>query len=34
VFIHTINIGDLPLAPDETAHLLDEIVNVIRFNHK
>jgi hypothetical protein len=34
MFIHTINIADLPLAPDEATHLLDEIVNVIRFNHK
>ena len=34
MFIHTINIADLPLAPDEATHVLDEIVNVIRFNHK
>ncbi|MGD0038001.1 MAG: hypothetical protein ABSC53_12010, partial [Bacteroidota bacterium] len=31
---HMINIADLPLTPDEATHVLDEIVNVIRFNHK
>jgi hypothetical protein len=34
MFIHTINIEHLPLAPDEATHVLDEIVNVIRFNQK
>ena len=34
MFIHTINIAQLPLAPNEAIQVLDEIVNVIRFNQK
>ncbi|RPI02508.1 MAG: hypothetical protein EHM64_13875 [Ignavibacteriae bacterium] len=34
MFIHTLNIAQLLLAPNETTRLLDEMVNVIRFNQK
>jgi isopentenyl phosphate kinase len=34
MFIHTINIAHLPLVPNEVTQVLDEIVNVIRFNQK
>jgi hypothetical protein len=34
VFIHTVNIEHLPLTPDEVSQVLDEIVNVVRFNQR